>query len=73
LLTIIVTSDALVELLVGEMGDQFREDQPASMHPPLLRRGADRSKAPISSVRRSNRSRPEFPLCACTKSIYRPR
>lgn len=34
--TVVVTRHALLELLVGEMGDQFREDESAGVHPPLL-------------------------------------
>ena len=37
-----IASNALLELVMGKVGDQLREDGPASIHPPLFRRGRSR-------------------------------
>src|SRR5437588_7816125 len=67
---IAVTRHALLELLVWEMGDQFREDEPAIVHPRLLRIVARTKKAVNSAVRNSNRSRLKVPLGNCRARAY---
>jgi hypothetical protein len=42
-----VAGHTFLELLMREMGDQFREHEPASMHPPLSAWGADSLATPI--------------------------
>src|SRR5437868_2476830 len=68
---IIVARHTLLELLLWEMGDQFREDEPAIMHPPLLRSDARPKKTLNSAISNSNRSRPRTPLGLCMASTYR--
>src|ERR1017187_2983451 len=68
---IVVTRHTLLELLVGEIGDQFREDEPAIMHPPLWRSGARAKQALNSAPRNSNRSRPKVTLSICRTNAYR--
>ena len=52
-----VTGHTFLELLVREMGDQFREHEPASMHHPLSAGGSIRSPRPFYPLWISNRSR----------------
>jgi hypothetical protein len=47
------------------MRDQFREQEAASMHPPLWNRGPDRPPTPNSPLFVSNRSRLKFALSFC--------
>jgi hypothetical protein len=45
-----VAGDTFLKLLVREMGDQFREHEPASMHPPLSDGAAIRSARPFLAL-----------------------
>src|SRR5439155_7610521 len=45
-----VAGHTFLEFLVREMGDQFREHEPASMHPPLSAEGGNSLAAPIFAV-----------------------
>ena len=45
-----VASHTFLEFFVRQMGDQFREHEPASMHPPLLAWGLIRSPRPLLAI-----------------------
>ena len=56
-----VAGHTFLELLVREMGDQLREHQPASMHPPLSAGVRIPSKRSFGQFGISNRSRAKTP------------
>jgi hypothetical protein len=45
-----IPGHTFLELFVREMGDQFREHEPASMHPPLSAGAPIRSPHPLLST-----------------------
>src|SRR5438132_11889083 len=65
-----VTGHTFLEFFVRQMGDQFREDEPASMHPPLSTAMPIRSARPFWPFWISNRSRSKTTPPATIERTY---